>query len=111
MIKLFMKAKNRIIFLLKYKTIKPIKIINNEKICVSSSKGNYLINRRCPHQGAFLERAYLNDNILTAQLPESELKELLAILLDQSSPHSMSFEDLPVEETMKSFFQNPQNYL
>ena len=65
MIKLFMKAKNRIIFLLKYKTIKPIKIINNEKICVSSSKGNYLINRRCPHQGAFLERAYLNDNILT----------------------------------------------
>ena len=53
----------------------------------------------------------LNDNILTAQLPESELKELLAILLDQFSPHSMSFEDLPVEETMKSFFQNPQDYL
>ena len=53
----------------------------------------------------------LNDNILTAQLPDSELKKLLAILLDQSSPHSMSFEDLPVEETMKSFFQNPQDYL
>ena len=53
----------------------------------------------------------LNDNILTAQLPESELKELLATLLDQFSPHSMSFEDLPVEETMKSFFQNPQDYL
>ena len=52
-----------------------------------------------------------NDNILTAQLPDSELKELLATLLDQSSPHSMSFEDLPVEETMKSFFQNPQDYL
>ena len=59
----------------------------------------------------YMKRAYLNDNILTAQLPDSELKELLATLLDQSSPHSMSFEDLPVEETMKSFFQNPQDYL
>ena len=53
----------------------------------------------------------LNDNILTAQLPESELKNLLSTLLDEFSPQSMSFEDLPVEETMKSFFQNPQNYL
>ena len=53
----------------------------------------------------------LNDNILTAQLPESELKNLLSTLLDEFSPQSMSFEDLPVEETMKSFFQNPQDYL
>ena len=53
----------------------------------------------------------LNNNILTAQLPESELKNLLSILLDEFSPQSMSFEDLPVEETMKSFFQNPQKYL
>jgi ABC-2 type transport system ATP-binding protein len=53
----------------------------------------------------------LNDNILTAQLPESELKNLLSTLLDKFSPQSMSFEDLPVEEAMKSFFQNPQNYL
>jgi len=53
----------------------------------------------------------LNDNILTAQLPESELKNLLSTLLDEFSPQSMSFEELPVEETMKSFFQNPQNYL
>jgi len=53
----------------------------------------------------------INNNILTAQLPESELKNLLSILLDEFSPQSMSFEDLPVEETMKSFFQNPQKYL
>ena len=53
----------------------------------------------------------LNDNILTAQLPESELKNLLSTLLVEFSPQSMSFEDLPVEETMKSFFQNPQDYL
>ena len=53
----------------------------------------------------------LNDNILTAELPESELKELLATLLDQSSPHSMSFEDLPVDDTMRSFFENTQKYI
>ena len=53
----------------------------------------------------------INNNILTAELPESDLKELLVQLLNKFSPNSMSFEDLPVEETMRSFFQNPQDYL
>ena len=53
----------------------------------------------------------IQDNILTAQLPESQLRELLSKLLEKFSPQSMSFEDLPVEETMRSFFQNPQDYL
>ena len=65
--KLYMKIKYRIIFLFKFKTIKPIKIINDDKICVTSFKGNYIINRRCPHQGAFLETGYLNDNVLTCR--------------------------------------------
>ena len=53
----------------------------------------------------------IQDNILTAQLPESQLRGLLSKLLEKFSPQSMSFEDLPVEETMRSFFQNPQDYL
>lgn len=53
----------------------------------------------------------IQDNILTAQLPESQLRELLSKLLEKFSPQSMSFEDLPVEETMRSFFQNPKDYL
>jgi len=53
----------------------------------------------------------IKDNILTAQLPEDELKKLLSKLLNKFSPQSMSFENLPVEETMKNFFQNPQDYL
>ena len=53
----------------------------------------------------------ISENILTAELPESELKELLLKLLDQFSPLSLSFEDLPVEETMRSFFINPDKYL
>lgn len=53
----------------------------------------------------------IKDNILSAQLPEDELKNLLSKLLNKFSPQSMSFENLPVEETMKNFFQNPQDYL
>ena len=53
----------------------------------------------------------INNNILTAELPESDLKELLVQLLNKFSPNSMSFEDLPVEETMRSFFINPDQYL
>ena len=67
MIKICLKIKYRIIFIFKFKTIKRIKVINNKKICVTSSKGNFLINRRCPHQGSFLETGYLNDNILTCR--------------------------------------------
>ena len=53
----------------------------------------------------------IKDHILTAELPEDELKNLLSKLLNKFSPQSMSFENLPVEETMKNFFQNPQDYL
>ena len=53
----------------------------------------------------------IKNNILTAQLPEDQLKNLLSKLLNKFSPLSMSFENLPVEETMKNFFQNPQDYL
>ena len=53
----------------------------------------------------------IHDSILTAQLPELQLRELLSKLLENFSPQSMSFEDLPVEETMRSFFQSPQDYL
>ena len=53
----------------------------------------------------------INNNKLTAELPESDLKELLVRLLNKFSPNSMSFDDLPVEETMRSFFINPDQYL
>ena len=53
----------------------------------------------------------INDNILTAELPDDDLKNLLLKLLDKFSPNSMSFEDLPVEETMRNFFINPNKYL
>ena len=53
----------------------------------------------------------IHDSILTAQLPESQLRELLSKLLEKFSPQSMSFEDLPVEETMRSFFQSPEDYI
>ena len=53
----------------------------------------------------------ISDNVLTAELSEPILKDLLSELLNQFSPQSLSFEDLPVEETMRNFFENPQKFL
>jgi len=53
----------------------------------------------------------MNDKILTALLPETELQNLLKRLLDSYSANNISFEDLPVDDTMRSFFQNPQKYI
>ena len=53
----------------------------------------------------------INDYIITAELPENILQDLLSQLLERISPLSLLFEDLPVEETMKNFFENPSKYL
>jgi len=53
----------------------------------------------------------INDNILMSELSEDKLKSLLLCLLENFQPLSMSFEDLPVEETMRSFFKKPEKYL
>tara|TARA_X000001036_G_C20693724_1_gene810447 strand:+ start:809 stop:1804 length:996 start_codon:yes stop_codon:yes gene_type:complete len=53
----------------------------------------------------------LHEKILTAILPESELQNLLKILLKGYAANNISFEDLPVDDTMRNFFQNPQKYI
>ena len=53
----------------------------------------------------------LDDKILTSIMPEKDLHELLNILLEKYRPENISFEDLPVDETMKSFFENPSKFL
>ena len=53
----------------------------------------------------------INDRVLTSLMSEKELQNLLAILLQKFNPENISFEDLPVDETMKSFFQNPSKFL
>ena len=35
----------------------------------------------------------------------------LSAALKEYSPESLSFEDLPVEETMRSFFKNPEQFI
>ena len=61
-----------------------------------------------------LEKKYtfnIDDNILTAQLDDNHLNNLLKDLFEISQSNSFQIEDLPVEETMRSFFENPENYL
>ena len=53
----------------------------------------------------------INNKILTASLPESDLQNLLSELLKDHTANTISFEDLPVDDTMRSFFQDPDKYI
>tara|TARA_Y100000590_G_C15631810_1_gene981466 strand:+ start:295 stop:1287 length:993 start_codon:yes stop_codon:yes gene_type:complete len=53
----------------------------------------------------------INNKILTANLPESTLQQLLNDLLKSYKANNISFEDLPVDDTLRSFFQNPNKYI
>ena len=53
----------------------------------------------------------VDKNILTAELDDLKLNKLLQILFSMGNPQSFKIEDLPVEETMRSFFENPDKYL
>ena len=53
----------------------------------------------------------LENNILIAHLDDQMLNNLLKKLFTVSNSQSFLIEDLPVEETMRSFFEKPQNYL
>ena len=53
----------------------------------------------------------IKDHVITAELSEDLLNQLLIKLLNISNPKTLSFEDLPVEETLRNFFENPKKYL
>ena len=50
-------------------------------------------------------------NIVKAQLPDKQLNQFLGNLFKIDEPITFSIEELPVEETMKTFFINPQQFL
>ena len=53
----------------------------------------------------------LENDMLIAHLDDQILNNLLKKLFEISNPQSFVIENLPVEETMRSFFENPSNYL
>ena len=53
----------------------------------------------------------IENNMLIAHLDDNILNKLLKKLFKISNSQSFLIEDLPVEETMRSFFENPENYL
>ncbi|MBC8311223.1 MAG: ATP-binding cassette domain-containing protein [Candidatus Marinimicrobia bacterium] len=50
-------------------------------------------------------------NVVTAELPDKELTKLLGNLFKLNDPVTFSVEELPVEDTMKTFFSNPEKFL
>jgi len=53
----------------------------------------------------------LDDTILYAELPDKELTKLVSELFQLGVPASITMEDLPVEDTMRSFFKDPEKFL
>ncbi len=53
----------------------------------------------------------IDEQVLTAELPDAQLNELLVELFKIHKPKSFSLEELPVEETMKSFFADPEKFV
>ena len=53
----------------------------------------------------------LHQKILTATMTEENLQKLLKLLLENYTANNISFEDLPVDDSMRSFFQNPSKYI
>ena len=53
----------------------------------------------------------ITEKILTAILPDSKLQQLLQTLLKNCAANNISFEDLPVDDTLRNFFQNPKKYI
>ncbi len=50
-------------------------------------------------------------NVVTAELPDKQLAKLLRSLFKLDDPVTFSVEELPVEDTMKTFFSNPEKFL
>ena len=53
----------------------------------------------------------ISDRVLTCEVSESGLTTLLDALYDIDKPTSVSIEDLPVEDTMRNFFNSPKKFL
>ena len=53
----------------------------------------------------------IDDTILHAELPDKELTKLVSELFQLGVPASITMEDLPVEDTMRSFFKDPEKFL
>ena len=53
----------------------------------------------------------IKDSILRSELPDQELTQLVSDLFQLGNPASITLEDLPVEDTMRAFFTQPEKFL
>ena len=53
----------------------------------------------------------LHQNILTTQLSDEKMTQLITELFTLVKPKSFTVEELPVEESMRTFFDNPRNFI
>ena len=52
----------RVRFIFKYKTLKAVKNVNESQIAAPCAQGIFVLGRRCPHQGALLNRSKITSD-------------------------------------------------
>jgi len=74
----------------------------------NNNNGKHAITRfRVNNQYKFI----IDGTIINAELPDSELTKLVYDLFKIAPPISITMENLPVEDTMRTFFSEPEKFL
>ena len=88
---------------------KLIEKVNPFKKLVFELKSNSDINKLIKLLGK--HKIEIHQNILSTQLPDEKMNQLISELFTLVTPKSFTVEELPVEDTMKSFFNNPKSFI
>ena len=88
---------------------KLIEKINPLKKLIFELESNADVNKLIQVLGK--HKIEIHQNILTTQLPDEKMTQLIAELFTLVKPKSFTVEELPVEESMRTFFDNPRNFI
>ena len=89
--------------------VKLIEKINPLKKLIFELEKNSDINKIIQVLGK--HKIEIHENILSAQLPDEKMTNLISELFKIIKPKSFTVEELPVEDAMRSFFNNPSKYI
>mgnify|MGYP001223122076 CR=1 FL=1 len=86
-----------------------IEKINPLKKLIFEVKSNSDINKLIQVLGKY--KIEIHQNILSAQLPDEKMTHLISELFNIVTPKSFTVEELPVEDAMRAFFDNPRKFI
>ena len=88
---------------------KLIEKINPLKKLIFEVQSNSDINKLIKVLGK--HKIEIHQNILSSQLPDEKMTQLISELFNIVTPKSFTVEELPVEDAMRAFFDNPRKFI